>query len=190
MTLHTQFVAMGAMIAGGMYLGMANETFRRFAPYLHRSIVLMYFAEIAFWLMQTMLLYYVLFRINYGELRFYLFIALIFGFLCYQQFLRKIYIAILNVCITIIKNIFLTLYKLTIVPILYITNLIVQIVRFFLRTLYRVLRWIVQLVLIRPIKWLLPKKVHDFISKSITTYSTMVVTIFLKMKAFFSKWRR
>ncbi len=190
MTLYTQFVAMGAMIVGGIYLGMANETLRRFAPYWQRSVVLTYGIESLFWLIQTGLLYYALFQINYGELRLYLFVALIFGFLCYQQFFRTVYKTLLEFGIKIVKSLLLILYKIIIVPILYIVALLRKLCLWLLRILLRLLRWLLLGLILRPIVWLMPKRVRNFMSQRMQNCSTMVSSIASKGKAFFSTWRR
>src|SRR5699024_8752204 len=112
MTLHTQFMTMGAMVIGGMYIGFINEIFRRLTPLWSRSAFITYILEILFLLAKTLLLYYFLYTINYGELRFYLLIALVFGFSIYMALFQTIYNKFLNIIIMIIKKILMIFYKL------------------------------------------------------------------------------
>src|SRR5690625_1760968 len=86
MTLDTQFLTMIFMVLGGLYLGIAKDTFRRFSPYWKNKRFINYAMEICFWLTQTFLLFYVLFRINGGELRFYVFLACLLGYAMFQAF--------------------------------------------------------------------------------------------------------
>ena len=190
MTLHTQFLAMGAMLAGGMYIGFVNETFRRFVPSWKWSSFLTYSFEILFWLMQTALLYYVLFKINYGEIRFYLFTALIAGFLLYLLLFQAIYVKVLNFVIRVVKKIVLTLYKMMMLPIIYILQLLMKMLKFVLRIVTKIIHVIFTYFVVPLIKLLVPKKVYNFISKKGALCSTMVSTLYSKLLTFFKKMRR
>lgn len=190
MTLHTQFMTMGAMIVGGMYVGFANETFRRFVPLWQRSNFLIYSLEILFWLLQTSVLYYVLYRINYGELRLYLLFALISGFLLYLALFQKIYIKTLNFFINIIRRILITLYKLCMLPIVYISRFLIKVVKLVVYTSAKVIQLVVNYIVIGLIKLLLPKKVYKFISKKLALCSTMVHTLYKRWVTFYKKIRR
>src|SRR5699024_5466057 len=190
MTLHTQFMTMGAMVLGGMYLGLVNETFRRFTPLWQRSVFLRYSLEILFWLGQTCLLYYLLHMIIYGELRFYLFIALYFGFSIYMALLEKIYTRILDFIIKLIKYLFNIFYKLCIFPIIFLIKMLVKILFYILSMIYRTLRLLALYVIILPLRWLLPKKIINFISKIGSACSTMVNTLYLTCRKLVNNIRR
>lgn len=190
MTLHTQFMTMGAMVLGGMYLGMVNETFRRLTPLWQGSAFLRYSLEILFWLGQTWLLYYLLYTINYGELRFYLFIALFFGFSIYMALLESIYTRILDLIIKFIKYLFNIFYKLCIFPIVFLIKMLVNIVFYILTFIYQSLRLLVFYVIILPLRWILPKKCMYFVSKIGSACSTMINTLYLKCRKLVNKIRR
>lgn len=190
MTLHTQFLAMGAMLGGGMYLGFANDTFRRFVPLWMRSTFLTYSCEILFWLAQTALLYYVLFRINYGEIRFYLFTALFAGFLLYILLFQSVYVKVLNVVSRIVKKIVLTLYHLLMMPIIFIIRLLLNLLTFIWQTFIKIVLMLFNYLAVPLIKLLLPKKVYNFISKMGALCSTMISTLYSKLLTFFKKMRR
>lgn len=187
MTLHTQFMTMGAMVVGGMYVGFANETFRRFVPLWKRSNFLTYSLEILFWLVQTAVLYYFLYTINYGELRFYLLFALIFGFMLYLALFQTIYVKVLNFFINVIKNIFITLYKLCMMPILYISRLLFKTFMFIIHLVMKILRVLFNSLIKPLVRWILPKKVYKFISKKGALCSTMVNRLYKKLLTFFRK---
>src|SRR5690625_4332661 len=129
MSLHTQIITMGAMIGGGIYIGIANDTYQRFASWWRRLAILRYSSEILFWLMQTFLLYYVLYQLNSGQIRFYFFIALAFGFVFYITFLQATYKKMLHIFILIVKKILLVIYYLTVVPIIFTYRQALAIVR-------------------------------------------------------------
>src|SRR5690625_5859173 len=75
MTLNVQFLTMLFMVVSGFYLGIALETFRRFSPLWRHRPVLVYIFEVSFWLIQTFIIFYVLYKVNAGELRVYIFLA-------------------------------------------------------------------------------------------------------------------
>ncbi len=176
MTLNVQLLTMGAMIVGGWYLGMANDTFRRFQALWKKSRILTYLFEIAFWLIQIAVLFYVLYRINYGEIRFYYFVALAFGFALYIAVFQTMYKKMLNLIINFVKKLLFILYKLFIAPIIYLT-------KFIFRLLFRIVRAVLSLVHAIG-KRLLPEKIYKFIAKNVATYSTIVNTLYKKLSAF------
>src|SRR5699024_5483544 len=101
MTLDVQFMTMAAMTLSGIYLGIAQETFRRFKPHWKPNRFLLYFMEIAFWLFQVALIFYVLFLVNAGELRLYVFLALFLGISMYQVLVASVYKRLLEMIVRI-----------------------------------------------------------------------------------------
>lgn len=179
MTLQTQLITMGAFIVGGIYLGIANDTFRRFSSLWSKSRVLTYLLEILFWLSQVTILFYMLYELNYGEIRFYYFIALTFGFTVYITFFQSLYKKLLHLFIIFVTKMLAILYKLCVAPIIYIIRLLI-------RLLISILRIIVKIV-IAIIKFILPEKFYQFITKKVAKYSTMIVILYNKL---FSKKRK
>src|SRR5699024_11929463 len=114
MSLDVQFMTMLVMIVGGIYLGLAKDTLRRFAPLWDSGVFLKYGIEISFWFMQTVILYYVLLLVNAGELRLILFVALLLGFSMYQALFSRVYVKILELFIRFGKGIFLKIKKIVI----------------------------------------------------------------------------
>src|SRR5699024_12815245 len=106
MTLHVQFMSLISMVIGGFYLGMAIDTFRRFSTYWERNVFFKYLLEICFWLMQSLILFYVLFRVNDGEIRFYIFLSCLLGFATYQALAASIYKQLLEGVIRIVRSIY------------------------------------------------------------------------------------
>src|SRR5699024_8882996 len=69
---------------GRSLLGYSQRYLPPVSPYWKNKWFINYVMEICFWLTQTFLLFYVLFRINGGELRVYVFLACLLGFAMYQ----------------------------------------------------------------------------------------------------------
>lgn len=101
MTLSIQFMTILSMIAGGVYLGAALDTYRRFAHRIRKKKWLIYSAEILFWVGQTVILFYLLFKVNNGELRVYVYIACLLGFSMYQALFKRSFHKVLDLFIRI-----------------------------------------------------------------------------------------
>lgn len=182
MTLQVQFLTMVSMIIGGFYLGIARDTYLRFSPYWRERIILRYLFEIIFWMVQTILLFYILYQVNAGELRVYIFIACLLGLSMYKVLFASLYKRLLELIIRLLLTIYQTFKKiirvLVIAPIKGIVYLIYLIVQF----VFSILFFIVKLVF-TPIRWsvtfafsLLPKKLQKIIRKLIELYSIMTYT--------------
>ncbi|RHW31814.1 spore cortex biosynthesis protein YabQ [Neobacillus notoginsengisoli] len=96
MTLTTQFMTMAAMIASGFFFGAMLDTYQRFLNRPKRKSWIAFINDILFWAVQALLIFYVLYLVNKGEIRFYIFIALLCGFAAYQALFKKIYLWMLE----------------------------------------------------------------------------------------------
>lgn len=181
MTLHVQFMTLIMMIFGGFHLGMAQETYRRFAVNWKRRYVLVYICEITFWVSQIIILYYILFRTNYGELRLYVFLACLLGFSMYQVLFKRLFQKILERFIDVgkkilkaVKQIFqILLFK----PIYALIQLLIALVLFVIQMMLWILN-VVWIIIFTPIKVLAkllyklsPKFIKNFLYKLSTFYS-------------------
>ena len=106
MTLTTQFYTLLAMIGMGSFYGAALDTYNRFLKRSERKRWIVFIHDVLFWVIQGLLIFYVLFLVNEGEFRFYLFLALLCGFSAYQSLFKKLYQSSLELFIKIVINIF------------------------------------------------------------------------------------
>jgi len=176
-------MTMLAMILSGFYLGIIQETYRRLTVYWRKRVFLTYFLEISFWLTQTAIIFYVLYRVNAGELRLYVFLACLLGFSVYQVFAKSIYKRLLESIIRImaaIYHFFERLFQgLIITPISWIIKGIIFIVLSIVHMLGAIIMFILKLVF-TPFKWigkgiyqLLPEVFKNFLHKLAGFYSKM-----------------
>src|SRR5690625_7945616 len=88
-------------------------------------------------MLQTVIVFYLLYIINIGELRFYLFIAFLLGVSIYQVIFAPLYQRLLQRIITSLKRIFLfcwrVLFILLIKPSCWLAKGLWEIVMFFVR---------------------------------------------------------
>ncbi len=187
------------MVAGGFYLGIVLDTFRRFSKHWKNKILLVYMMEISFWLTQVFILYYVLYLVNAGELRLYVFAACLLGFATYQVLAATLYKRLLEWMIAIIKRILQFFHRListlVIAPIRYIIRLLLAFSMFLLNTILVICGFILKMVYL-PLKWiagvlykLLPKKIKLFLHHLAGFYSKIQNICRKYLRIISSKWR-
>lgn len=194
MTLSTQFMTMLAMVGMGLFFGISLDTYQFFLKRAERKRIIVFFHDLLFWVLQGLLMFYVLFLVNQGEIRIYLILALLLGFAAYQALLESIYLSFLKLIISVSVRFYQLTVKLVVnliyKPIKTLLLFLVSVVIFLLKGLMalvngviRVLRFILKVILL-PLKWLLsliwlilPKKVKlnvDKYSGKLAGYYTMI----------------
>jgi spore cortex biosynthesis protein YabQ len=165
MTLSTQFATMLAMIGMGCFLGAGFDTYNRFLKRNERKTWIVFVNDVLFWLLQGLIVFYVLFIVNEGELRFYIFLALLCGFAAYQSLIRHPYLKMLEWIIRLVVSVwrlsvklFLNvIYKPILSLVAFSVSVIVIIGRAFFSLLILVgktLLWIIRL-LSQPVRFVL-----------------------------------
>lgn len=182
MTLTTQFYTLLAMIGMGSYFGAALDTYTRFLKRSSSKAWLIFINDFLFWLLQGMIIFYVLFLVNEGELRLYLFLALLCGFAAYQALFKTIYKKMLELSIdSFIKTVQLinkVVQTLIFLPIKWIITSLILLLVGIVKLVFSILKWIfkvilsILLVFLKPVFWLfeifwnkLPKKLKLFVGK-------------------------
>ncbi|MFL0365683.1 spore cortex biosynthesis protein YabQ [Pseudobacillus sp. 179-B 2D1 NHS] len=139
MTLTVQFETLLSMIAMGITFGAFLDTYQRFLKRQTRPRAVSFFTDIIFWCLFGLLIFYCLYRVNYGEIRLYLFLALLCGYSAYQALFKRLYLRLLEQMILAVVNIFLFLkkcgYFLIILPIKLIIKAIVIVIGLIGKTL-------------------------------------------------------
>lgn len=188
MTLHTQWMTMGVMILCGLYIGMVTDTLRRlFIFWCIPSILHLLFKTI-YWISQTIIVYLILYKVNGGLLRFYLFLACLLGFSMYVVLLRATYIMVLEWIMIVMKTIANIFYRLLLRPVWLICYFILRQLYALLMLCQHILCYMIKL-LFYPVIWLLkqiytlvPEKYDENITKFISICSTMGSNFTLKLK--------
>lgn len=100
------------MVGMGSVFGATLDTYSRFLNRTKRKRWIVFINDILFWIVQGLAIFYILFLVNRGELRFYIFIALLCGFAAYQSLFKNIYLRLLEVIISVVISIYRFLLKL------------------------------------------------------------------------------
>jgi spore cortex biosynthesis protein YabQ len=175
MSLNVQFYSMIAMVGMGAYLGMALDTYHRFLYRGYRNKFIVFATDILFWIFQALLVFYVLYLVNEGALRFYLLLALLCGYAAYQSLIQSIYKKVLEFIIQLVIRIYLIVVKLIIVliikPIKWIIQIIIVLLLFIYSVLIRLIRLLYNVVLsillffVRVCWFFVPKRVKNYLGR-------------------------
>ena len=182
MTLSTQFLTMLAMIGMGSLFGASLDTHNRFLKRSKRKSWIVFINDILFWLFQGLSIFYVLFSVNMGELRFYIFLALLCGFAAYQSLFKKTYLKVLERAITITISVYVFFVKafrlLIIRPLQFLAATVLSLLIMAGRGLYALVKWLLAVLLwVLKLLWkpvqllfllfwkLLPKKIKKSVEK-------------------------
>ncbi|KUP04553.1 spore coat protein [Bacillus coahuilensis p1.1.43] len=165
MTLSTQFYTMLSMILMGSLLGMSLDTYQRFLNRPNQNRWIVFVHDLLFWILQALVIFYVLYLVNYGEVRFYLFLAILLGFSMYQALLKRFYLMLQESVIDGVVSVYRFIVKL-------LTILVYRPIRGLLLFLLATILWIgraiwkivgmlflllwkfVRIFLLLPLKWI------------------------------------
>jgi spore cortex biosynthesis protein YabQ len=201
MTLSTQFLTMLSMIGMGSLFGAMFDTYQRFLNRPKQKAWIVFINDILFWVIQALIIFYTLFIVNSGELRFYIFIALLCGFAAYQALLKIIYLRILEAGIHsiiaiykfITKMVQLLIYK----PIVGLIQVLLMIILALGRGLitlvkfvYKVLLFILKIIVFPLHKLLLLfwKLLPKSLKKTVEKLYNKTAGIFKELRNYINKW--
>jgi spore cortex biosynthesis protein YabQ len=190
-----------SMIGMGSLFGVMFDTYQRFLDRPNRKSWIVFINDLLFWVIQALIIFYILFLVNNGELRFYIFVALLCGFAAYQSLFKGIYLKLLEAMIRSVIALYqfirrafqLLIYK----PVVGIIQLLISIiillgrgtfsfVKFILKVLLFILKvlW-VPIAKIIIILWkLLPKSIKKYVEK----LYNKTAGIFMEIKNYLGKW--
>ncbi|WNS75557.1 spore cortex biosynthesis protein YabQ [Bacillus sp. DTU_2020_1000418_1_SI_GHA_SEK_038] len=201
MTLSTQFITMLAMIGMGSFFGAALDTYNRFLKRSNRKSWIVFINDILFWVVQGLAIFYILFIVNRGELRFYIFIALLCGFAAYQSLFKGLYLRLLEIVISLIVAIYRFVLKLfhymiykpirgLILAVIYFLLMIKKGLFALLKLIFKIIIVICKVILL-PFKWLLLllwKVLPKGLKKSVEKIYNRMAGVSKKIKNNITKW--
>ncbi|QGQ43940.1 spore cortex biosynthesis protein YabQ [Metabacillus sediminilitoris] len=184
MSLTTQFYTMLAMVGVGSWIGAALDTYGRFLKRPLRARWVVFINDFMFWVVQGLILFYLLLLVNEGELRIYIFLAVLCGYAAYQSLLKKTYLRVLERLIQTSLSLYRLILKIghimIVKPIVGIIHMLIVILLGTLHFLWRLLKWAFQFlysfvkILLVPIRFLLnilwnmiPHTVRNFIIRNV-----------------------
>jgi spore cortex biosynthesis protein YabQ len=195
MTLTIQFYTLLAMIGMGSGFGAALDTYSRFLKRSERKRWIVFIHDFLFWIIQGLLIFYVLFLVNEGEFRLYLFLALLCGFSAYQALFKGFYQRFLEFLIILViklaRFIANSVHMLIFLPIKWVIVSILAIIIGIGKFVLALLKWAGKILLFilnifwRPLKWILTyiwNLLPVFVTKNVGKFYNKGKGILLKIK--------
>lgn len=195
MTLTIQFYTLLAMIGMGSGFGAALDTYSRFLNRSERKRWIVFIHDFLFWIIQGLLIFYVLFLVNEGEFRFYLFLALLCGFSAYQALFKGLYQRFLEFLIILViklaRFIANSVHMMIFLPIKWVIVSILAIIIGIGKFVLTLLKWAGKILLFilnifwRPLKWILTyiwNLLPVFVTKNVGKFYNKGKGILLKIK--------
>ncbi|RSL29037.1 spore cortex biosynthesis protein YabQ [Salibacterium salarium] len=96
MSLTVQFQTLATMMMMGLVIGLNLDFYQRLTVQVIRKVWTRAIGDILFWVVQALLVFYVLLQANEGELRVYVFFALLAGFVVYRKVGRPPFLSVLE----------------------------------------------------------------------------------------------
>jgi spore cortex biosynthesis protein YabQ len=196
-----------SMIGMGSLFGVMFDTYQRFLDRPNRKSWIVFINDLLFWVIQALIIFYILFLVNNGELRFYIFVALLCGFAAYQSLFKGIYLKLLEAMIRSVIALYqfirrafqLLIYK----PVVGIIQLLISIiillgrgtfslVKFILKVLLFILKvlWVPIAKIIIIIWKLLPKSIKKYVEKLYNKTAGIFMEIKNYLLKLIKKWKK
>jgi spore cortex biosynthesis protein YabQ len=191
MTLFEQFSTMIAMVIMGIWFGVSLSTYSRFVRPKKKWNWIMIATDILFWIVQGLLVFYVLLYVNQGEIRVYIFFALLLGYAAYKALLQTLYEWFLELLIKIISYVFnickQILNYILIQPTLGLLKVFYKLGKMVSRLLLTIILFLVTVIVV-PLKWLVSGLVPKSWREIIGQWFKLLTNYFVIMKDFLLKW--
>ncbi|MDQ0158459.1 spore cortex biosynthesis protein YabQ [Alkalibacillus salilacus] len=191
MTLTTQFTTMLVLILCGLLIGAIFDVYKQLVrPHAFKNRLVidsLFCGLVGVWL------YYILFQLNGGALRFYFIIALALGISIYYALFQDIFLRFFAYFLNLLSACFRAIYQLInhviVKPITWIVRVLAGIVVFVLSIVWRVIVTLFKLIklLLAPF---LPRIVKKYLKQFVETCDNRIRVVWKKLGLFIKKRRR
>ena len=103
-------------IINGLLIGLLFDFFRILRKAIKTADFITYIEDALFWILTGLIILYSIFTYNNGEIRLFMFLAIILGILIYLIFISKIILSISLNIINIVKKIFSIVFHIIKIP--------------------------------------------------------------------------
>ena len=112
----------------GFLIGLLFDFFRILRKSFKTSDILTYLEDFLFWFITGAYLIFIIFKFSFGELRLFMFISLIIGFIIYILTISKYFISINVKIITFFKNIIIKVCNIILIPFKFLFKILKRII--------------------------------------------------------------
>lgn len=149
----------------GIWFGASFDTYKRFTRSSKRFRWTKVLNDLLFWILQALVFFYVLFIVNYGEIRFYFFLALLLGYATYRALLDRLYAQILEWVIKLLQitvHFFTTMIKVLVInPSIWLLKVLISLCMIMLTVIWRSVSFLLKILLF-PFRFLVNKYVQAY----------------------------
>lgn len=114
--IYTQLELFFIFIINGFGIGLLFDFFRILRKTIKTADFITYIEDILFWILTGFIILYSVFKYNDGEIRIFMFLAIIIGILLYLTLISKYLLIISTTIINLIKNILIKMFKIIKIP--------------------------------------------------------------------------
>lgn len=107
-------------ILNGIIIGLLFDFFRILRKTIKTKDIITYLEDFIFWILTGSIILYSVFTFNNGEIRLYMFIAILIGIITYMIFVSRYFIDINVTIINTVKNIIIKIVQITSIPFAFI----------------------------------------------------------------------
>lgn len=173
MTLYVQIESMVAVLLLGLLFGAWFDTYLRFVRKHKRKRIRIFISDIFFFISYGLVFFYIVYLVNEGNLRFYLFLANLLGLSIYHVLFRKYFLNFLEFLLRFVLRLYIAIKNVLrlifIEPIRYILKLLVLFAMIISKVILFLLRPI-QLLFYHTVWKYTPQKVKKRIKEWIQSF--------------------
>lgn len=122
--IYTQLQLFLIFIINGLLIGLLFDFFRILRKSIKTSDFMTYVEDIIFWLLTGFIILYSIFTYNNGEIRLFMFLAMIIGILLYWVLISKFILSISLNIINFIKKVFQIIFNIINIPFTFFIKII------------------------------------------------------------------
>ncbi len=122
--IFTQLQLFFIFLINGLLIGLLFDFFRILRKAIKTADFITYIEDALFWVLTGLIILYSIFTYNNGEIRLFMFLAIILGILVYLTFISKIILSISLGIINVVKKIFCIVFHIIKIPFHFFIKLI------------------------------------------------------------------
>ena len=114
--IYTQLQLFFIFLINGLLIGLLFDFFRILRKAIKTADFITYIEDVLFWILTGFIILYSIFTYNNGEIRLFMFLAIIVGILIYLTFISKMILSISLSIINVVKKILGTVFHIIKIP--------------------------------------------------------------------------
>ena len=122
--IYTQLQLFFIFLINGLLIGLLFDFFRILRKAVKTADFITYLEDALFWILTGFIILYSIFTYNNGEIRLFMFLAIILGILIYLIFISKMILSISLGIIDVVKKILSTIFNIIKIPFHFLMKLV------------------------------------------------------------------